>query len=430
MVYAKISDERLSEAINTDSIPNEEEVEKSVIEDIVSRVRKAKDPIILVDACAIRHFVVRETHDLVDKSGLPVFSSPMGKTAVDEQHPQYGGIYVGNLTPPKVQKRVEQADCVISIGALLSDFNTGSFSYRLPKHSTIELHSDYTSIGYARYEGVAMKPMLPKIAAALEQDKEKRLAETLKTVPSMNKNALPTPEEEQEATGPSVKEDPNIISQAWFWPRVGQFFRKGDQVICETGTSSFGMLDAQFPSGASFEAQVLWGSIGWSVGATLGTALAAREDQLGTVCLFVGDGSLQLTVQEVGTMVREGLSPILFVLSNDGYEIERQIHGPQRSYNDIGAWNHSLLLDFFNGPKHADAKGQHSHKADLPNSRKTRYHAVKTKDELDKLLNDAEFIQAPSQGVIQLVEVFMKRGDAPRALKQQAAATSGANKYD
>lgn len=428
LVYAKVSDKRLSMPIDTSTPSNDENVERVVLEEIISRVRKSKDPIILADACAIRHFVVSETHELVDKSGLPVFASPMGKTAVDEQHPQYGGIYVGDMTPPKVRDRVQQADCVLSIGALLSDFNTGSFSYRLPKHATIELHSEHILIGYARYDGVAMKPLLPKISAALEADRKRR-EQTLATVPRMSNNALPSPEAEAEATGDFIRQDLSIISHSWFWPRVGQFFKKGDQIICETGTSSFGMLDVQFPSGACFEAQVLWGSIGWSVGATLGVALAAREDKLGKVCLFVGDGSLQLTVQEVGTMIREGLAPILFVLSNDGYEIERQIHGPQRSYNDIPPWNHSLLLDFFNGRPHPDAKGAQSHQTDRPAPHKTCYYAVKTKQELDLLLDNQDFVRAPEQGIIQLVEVFMKRGDAPRALRQQAAATRSANNY-
>jgi pyruvate decarboxylase len=68
---------------------------------------------------------------------------------------------------------------------------------------------------------------------------------------------------------------------------------------------------------------VLWGSIGYSVGAALGCALAAKEQNDRRVILFVGDGSLQLTLQEIGTMIRRGLNPYIFVLNNDGYEIER-----------------------------------------------------------------------------------------------------------
>lgn len=423
LVSLAVPSERLkSTALNTATSPNDPPTEKHVLDEIVNKVRSAADPIILVDACTIRHDVIGETNDLVDQSGLPVFSSPMGKTAITEEHKQYGGIYMGDVTHPVVRDRVLKADCIISVGALLSDFNTGNFSYRTPKHSTIELHSDHTCVGYAQYPHISMKTLLPKITSALAQDHKKRLEHTLSSTQNP-RNVLPSPADE----GDVVKDDSTIISQAYLWPRVGQFFRKGDQVIVETGTSSFGMLDATLPTGARFHSQVLWGAIGWSLPATLGVSLGAREQGLGRVCLFIGDGSLQLTLQEIGTMIRHGLKPIIFVLSNDGYEIERNLHGPDRSYNDIQTYNHSLLLDAFSAPPGhrdnsaapANAPRASSHARDAQPSQK-RYHAVHTKDELDALLKDDEFNRADA---IQLVEVFMMRGDAPRALKGQAKAS-------
>ena len=74
------------------------------------------------------------------------------------------------------------------------------------------------------------------------------------------------------------------------------------------------------------------------IGSTLGAALAARDMQLGRTILFIGDGSLQLTVQELSTMMRLRLKPIIFVLNNSGYTIERWLHGKVRKYNDIVNW--------------------------------------------------------------------------------------------
>jgi pyruvate decarboxylase len=102
------------------------------------------------------------------------------------------------------------------------------------------------------------------------------------------------------------------ITQAWLWPRVGQFLKERDIVVTETGTSNFGIWDTKFPPGVTALSQVLWGSIGWSVGACQGAALAAKDagDGRRTV-LFVGDGSFQLTAQELSTMLRRGLNPIM-----------------------------------------------------------------------------------------------------------------------
>ena len=102
------------------------------------------------------------------------------------------------------------------------------------------------------------------------------------------------------------------ITQAWFWPRVGEFLKENDIVITETGTANFGIWETKFPKGVTALSQVLWGSIGYSVGACQGAALAARD--AGTerrTILFVGDGSFQLTAQEVSTMIRLGLKPIM-----------------------------------------------------------------------------------------------------------------------
>ncbi len=88
------------------------------------------------------------------------------------------------------------------------------------------------------------------------------------------------------------QEDHDIISHAWFWPRVSQFFKPKDVIVAETGTSSFGILDVPLPDQSVFVTQVLWGSIGYTVGSTLGAALAARDIGLGRTILFIGDGSL------------------------------------------------------------------------------------------------------------------------------------------
>lgn len=320
---------------------------------------------------------------------------------------------------------------MISSSSYLQSFNSlstlsislGNFSYRTPRSSTIELHSTHVSIGYAEFSKVGMKELLPKLSQALSSQRESRLKHTLSTLTKFE-NVLPTREQEDGFEG----KDGQAISQAYFWPKMGSFFKKGDSIVVETGTSCFGSLETKLPEDTNFVAQVLWGSIGWSVGATLGTALAARELGMGRVALFVGDGSLQLSVQEITTMIRQGLTPYLFVLSNDGYEIERQIHGPERSYNNTMIWNHRALLEALQPPKDEKLKQDSSdvsHQNDKTLS-ETKYFSCRTKKELEALLEDDQFNKANE---LKLIEVFLPRGDAPRALKSQAKATSGNNDY-
>jgi pyruvate decarboxylase len=108
------------------------------------------------------------------------------------------------------------------------------------------------------------------------------------------------------------QDNSQTITQAWFWPRVGEFLKEDDIVVTETGTANFGIWETKFPKGVTALSQVLWGSIGYSVGACHGAALATRDaGKDRRTILFVGDGSIQLTCQEISTMIRLGLKPIM-----------------------------------------------------------------------------------------------------------------------
>lgn len=127
MTQKKIEGDRLSTPIDLSLPENDPEKEDYVVDVVLKYLHAAKNPIILVDACAIRHNVIEEVHALLEKTNLPVFVTPMGKGAIDETHANYGGVYAGDGSQPEVSKRVESSDLILTIGAIKSDFNTGMF---------------------------------------------------------------------------------------------------------------------------------------------------------------------------------------------------------------------------------------------------------------------------------------------------------------
>ncbi|KAJ3747327.1 pyruvate decarboxylase [Lentinula detonsa] len=394
LAYAKISSDRLKIPLPRHPSPNDPEVEAFVIDEIVKQVEEADgDVVVIADACAIRHDAIDELKDLLHKTGYPVYAAPMGKSAIDETYERYGGIYVGSISRPEIKEKVESAKLILSIGSLKSDFNSGNFTYSIPTTRTVELHSHWTKIKYADFPEIGMKQLLPKLTARLEGGKAKALQ--LK-VPHFDAH-IP-------------QENDDVISQAWFWPTMSKFLKPKDVVIAETGTSSFGILDVPLPKDSVFLAQILWGSIGWTVGSTLGAALAAKDCNMNRTILFVGDGSLQLTVQELSTMLRKGLKPLIFVLNNSGYTIERFLHGKERKYNDIMNWKWTGLLEVL-----GDIDGTLS-----------KSYTVNNKNELTELLENPKFAAAE---VLQLVEVMMPKHDAPRALQVQAELSGKTNQY-
>ncbi|KAL1707971.1 thiamine diphosphate-binding protein [Schizophyllum commune] len=393
IAYKRIPSLRLKTPLSSLLPPNESSAEGHVIDEIERLVKAADgEVVILVDACAVRHDVRAELDELVKKTGFPVYAAPMGKTAIGEDYERYGGIYVGSLSRPAVKEKIESAKLILSVGALKSDFNTGNFTYSIPTASTIELHSDHTKIQFAVYHDIGMKQLLPK------------LSDKLASLHSRASKLEVTPFKAVEPT-----DSTDVITHTWLWPRVSKFFRPKDVIVAETGTSSFGILDVPLPNSAVFVSQILWGSIGWTVGSTLGAALAARELNMNRTILFIGDGSIQLTVQELSPMLRSGLAPIIFLLNNKGYTIERFLHGKTRKYNDIANWKWTQLLDVLGGDE-----------------AKSKSYTVHTRDELSKLLDDPEFASAKE---MQLVEVMMEQLDAPPALLAQAELSAKTNAY-
>ena len=210
------------------------------------------------------------------------------------------GVYAGDGSNAGVRERVESSDLILSIGAIKSDFNTAGFTYRVSQLSTIDFHSDHVSVRYSEYPGVRMQGVLKKVVARMGK---------------LNIESGPRAHNDIDHEERDMSQD-QAISHAWFWPRMGQWLQDNDIVITETGTANFGIWETKFPKGVIAISQVLWGSIGYSVGACQGAALAAKELGAKRTVLFVGDGSFQLTVQEVSTMIRHGLNPIMWVIYN------------------------------------------------------------------------------------------------------------------
>ena len=308
MVQKKVEGARLKTPIDLTHPPNDQEKEDYVVDVVLKYLHAAKNPIILVDACAQRHKVLKETHELVEKSNLPTFVAPMGKGAIDETLPNYGGVYAGKpysfaskLIPVNsllgdgsnkgVRERVESADLILSIGAIKSDFNTAGFTYKISQLSTIDFHSNYVRVRYSEYPGVRMQGVLRKVIDRMGE---------LNIQPGPSPSNMIAEEDQGMSKG-------EVVTHAWLWPRVGQWLQPEDIVITETGTANFGIWETKFPKGVIALSQVLWGSIGYSVGACQGAALAAKETGNRRTILFVGDGSFELTAQEVSTMIRQDL---------------------------------------------------------------------------------------------------------------------------
>jgi len=258
----------------------------------------------------------------VDASGLPFATMFADKSVLGEDHPGYIGMYAGRLMEEPVRAFVESCDAVIMIGAMLTDGNTAGNTIRLDPEKTINIDHHRVTEGGRVYRNVEIADILAELSGRITTSRQQ---------PAIAPGTL----------GSIVGDGDDPITADALYPRWANFLRPNDVIITDTGTSSLGLAFAQLPEDAEFHNQTLWASIGWATPAAFGAAVAAPDRRL---ILITGEGSHQMTVQEVGQFGRRGLRPIVFVLNNSGYLSERLLCKDMAlAYNDIAAWNYAEL---------------------------------------------------------------------------------------
>lgn len=321
----------------------------------------------------------------------------MGKGTVDEDLPNFVGLYAGAASHPEVASALESSDLVITIGTIQSDLNTAGFTYQFSKLNTIDIEYDCVAVGYAKFEKVYFKSFVPKLEQALEVEKlsscaleifPKRIAAATAIAEDTTSNDLIASSSSSSTPPTEKEEEEDLITHEYLWPRLSTFLRSNDILITETGTSFMGIWETLLPRNVTLINQILWSSIGYGVGAAQGAALYAREhnqknsnspQQHKRVICFEGDGSFQLTCQELSTIIRLELDVIMFVIENDGYEIERWVHGPEAHYNDIQRWQYSKLPEVLTVE---EGEGE--------NKKRVKTWKVRGRRELEELLRDEE----------------------------------------
>ncbi len=347
-----------------------------LVELMAERIARAERPALLVDADAHRFGLRPYLCALGERCGLPFASMASGRSVFNEQHPLYRGIYAGQASTPEALRTIENSDCLITVGARFFDATTGYFSQQIPTPETIVLEPYSATINGRVFEGITAREVLEKLVEQL---------------PPCNKDAGGGEIERVEGcTDPERSKEG--LTHARLWPRLGRFVREGDVVIAECGCSQSGLAGVRLPASTTFISQTTWGSIGYTLPALLGSLLAVpHRRQL----LFIGDGSLQMTVQELSTILRHGLKPIIFLLNNRGYTIERMILGPEAEYNDIQNWKYAKLAETL-----ADKQPVHS-------------FTVKTEAELEGALEVAERAEE-----FTIIELMLNKLAAPQGLQR------------
>lgn len=373
------------EKLNIDVKTNEETL-KEFIKDVKELVSKSKGEMVLADYEVDRCNLSLEARNFVKVTGLPVSTTSMGKSAVNEYCDNFVGIYNGVLSSDSVKEAMNTSDVAFFFGVKLSDFTTACFNLVHENITVVEIHALHAKIGEKTYANILMKDVLHALLNNDINFKHKFKVEpkkAIKYIPEKNKE----------------------LTQERFYQCIESILEKGDILLAETGTSFSGATSVRMPENSKFIGQPLWASIGYTLPALLGSQMADKNRRN---ILIIGDGSFQLTGQEVSTMIREDLHPIIFIINNDGYTIEKLIHGPERKYNEINMWDYKNLVNIF----------------DL-NKEKSISCKVQTEEDLIKAIDLAN----KNKDKLAFIELVMDSKDAPNSLIRLGGLLSEVNGY-
>ena len=305
---------------------SDNKVLEEVTEKITEKIRNSEHPIILADSLVRRFGAVSELKNFAEKTNIPVTNFPMGMGIIDSGLKNYLGTYISEHGNPSAKKYLETTDCLIAVGTIYSDFNSLGFNLPYRIESQTAIYGTYTYVDGKRYDNVKMSDVLDALSKSIETKDY---------------------ETEKSEYGYEHSEPEGQLTSDYIYSRLQEFYKEGDIVFAEAGLTSYGITNTKLPEKVTVHSQGLWCSIGWATGAAFGACIAKPEAR---IVLLTGEGAHQISVMEVGNMLKLGLKPIIVVVNNGGYSIERALsEKPENDLNNIVNINYSKLARAFEG---------------------------------------------------------------------------------
>jgi TPP-dependent 2-oxoacid decarboxylase len=311
------------------NLHQDDDVLKEAVQETAALVAKAGSPAILAGVEACRLGAREALLDIIRHTGFPVATTALGKGVVPEELGSYAGTYFGALANEPVRRTVEEADLLLCLGAWMTDIDLGGYTAVLNPDRMIVANSERVMIHHHVYDHVPLKGFLLGLRSALA---------------SGSFQGSPLNHPVHCLAEPFIPRKDDGLTTDRFWRRLNHFIREGHVLIADTGSATFDSVKLCLPQGADYISQSYYASIGYAVPAALGIGLAAPDMR---PIVVVGDGAFQMTGQELSSLIRRGLNPVVFLLNNDGYQIERVIY--DNLYNNLQMWDYTMLPAAYGG---------------------------------------------------------------------------------
>jgi len=290
-------------------------------------LNKADNPLILAGVELLRFGLGKEALRLVETTEIPFATMVSSKSVMPELHPQFTGIYQGGWSREPVRRQVEDSDCLLSLGAWMTDLDTGLFSMNLDSRRMITVGGGEVRIGSHYYHQIQLGDFIRKLTLAVRP----------RTYQDSHPAATYRPRQ------PFVPEPSSVLTARRLFDCLNYFLDDRMILLSEPGDAFCAAPEFHIEEAENFIVQAYYCSIGYCTPAALGVSLARPGKR---PVVLSGDGAFQMTAQEISTLIRERCPAVIVIINNDGYLIERRLHkdGP---YNDIQMWQYSKLPGVF-----------------------------------------------------------------------------------
>ena len=285
------------------------EIDNDQILEAARLINLAKKPMALIGQGVILGGAEQELKEFLEKSGIPAASTLLGLSALPSDHPQYVGMLGmhGNYGP-----NIKNRDCdlLIAIGMRFDDRVTGDASQFGINAKIIHLEIDPAEVNKLVYADV---PVIGDVKQTLPMLTEK-VTKNDHTV-WLNEFRVCYNIEREDIIEPAIARRGAHLRMGEVVDAVAQQF---DDAILVTDVGQQQMFASRyfkFKQTRSIITSGGLGTMGFGLPAAIGAKIGAPERD---VCLFVGDGGLQMTSQELGTIYQSQVG-VKIILMNNGY---------------------------------------------------------------------------------------------------------------
>ena len=298
-------------------------------QEIVARLTAAERPVLIVGV-EVHRFQLRDhVIRLAERLKVPVASSFLGRGVFPTRHPQFIGTYLGVVSPQPLRESVEQSDCVLLLGELISDTGLGVSATRLGDANLLIAVARNVYIRHHQYQNTPLDRLVARLLASPDLPSKSGGFEAAASQLS------------PEILEPMTDDEP--IKVRHLIGVLNDFLSSHQDlpIVADTGDCLFASVDV---CADEIVAPAYYATMGFAIPAALGVQVATRRRPL----VLVGDGAFQMTGTEIAHAPEYHCNPIVVLFNNARWEM-LQAFFPDAGYNGTVPWPFATLAELWGG---------------------------------------------------------------------------------